>query len=435
MLTALVLAAAVAVASAAFAPPRQTADAEPLSTLVLMVDGVGYQVVDSLHRAGHFAAFRTPSRVISPFPSLTGVAFPTMWGEAPPPGYEDRYFDPAANRVRGGLFEHLFQPGEHAGFRRHVDVEASGPVATVGYLFPDALLAAEMGDLEEEIERHAATDSTVVAYVVSTDALAHRAGRPAVVAAVLGIERMIGRLRARHGSGLRVILFSDHGNNFTTSRRVALEDSLRAARFRLEESVHDSTDVVLPSFGLVGSSFLYSSPEAEPHLAGALVDVPGVDFVAFEDERRRVHVWDADSRAIVERRARDGWYRYSRVTGDPLRLGAAVDRLRTAGVMDADGFAPDSAWLHATIDGPYIDALRRVVRGMRDVVRHPASVVVSFLPGYYFGDPGADLLVDVAGTHGSLRTASSVAFFMSTHGDAPAVIRSDALHAYLPGVR
>lgn len=68
---------------------------------------------------------------------------------------------------------------------------------------------------------------------------------------------------------------------------------------------------------------------------------------------------------------------------------------------------------------------------MQRSVRHPANLVVSLEPGYHFGDPAADLLVDVTGTHGSLRTGSSVAFFMSTHVQAPPVLGSRDLLRYL----
>ena len=80
-----------------------------------------------------------------------------------------------------------------------------------------------------------------------------------------------------------------------------------------------------------------------------------------------------------------------------------------------------------------IDALRRITVGMRTSVGNPASVVVSFAPGYHFGDVAAGLLVKVTGTHGSLRTTSSLAYFMSTAIVAPPLLRSDRVLPYLGG--
>jgi hypothetical protein len=95
--------------------------------------------------------------------------------------------------------------------------------------------------------------------------------------------------------------------------------------------------------------------------------------------------------------------------------------------------ASDSAWVRASMETPYIDALRRITVGMRSSVGNPASVVVSFAPGYHFGDVAAGLLVKVTGTHGSLRTTSSLAYFMSTGIVAPPLLRSDRVLPYLGG--
>jgi hypothetical protein len=401
-----------------------------LRTLVLMLDGVPYEVMDSLWRAGHFRGFRAPSRLVSPFPSLTNVAFPRMWGESPPPGYEDRYFDREQNRLRGGLLEHMLQPGEHSSFHRHVEVEADGVTAALAYLLPGPIARKELADFRHELERRAVRDSTVVAYLMSTDALAHQAGREELVEFLLEMEALLEATRERYGPDLRILVFSDHGNDFVPTRRVPLEDALRQAGFRAARRIEADHDVVLPRFGLVGSAFLYTAPAAEARLAAALQEVPGVDLILFEDEAGRIHVWSRRGRAEVE--AREGRYRYAPVTGDPLGFGPVLERLRASGELDSAGFAPDSAWLRESLGTPYVDALRRIELALRGAVRHPASVLVSFEPGYHYGDPAADALVQMKGTHGSLGTRSSLAFFMSTHIEAPPVLRSDDVARFLP---
>lgn len=424
--------AAVAASALAMRPESRRVPGEP-KTIVIMLDGVPFALMDSLYNAGHFRAFRQPSRVISPFPSLTGVALRAMWGTPPPAGYEDRYYDPAANEMRGGLWAHVSESGEYIGFRRHVDIEPAGLIAMAGYVIPSRFGEDDVAELRDEIIDHALRDSVIVAYVVATDALAHRQGRAAVVHALLALEPMLDDLRARLGPDTHLIMFSDHGNDFVRSRRVSLIDSLEAAGFNSTERIETATDVVVPRFGLVGSSFLYSAPKTNSRLATALVDVPGVDLVAYEDATGTVHVCDARGHALIDVANGGERYRYRPRTGDPLGLAPAVERLRRAGLLDAAGFAPDSAWLNATLDSQYVDALRRIVRGMRVVVMHPATVLVSYDPGWYFGNPAADVVVDVAGTHGSLRTSSSLAFFMSTRLVAPRVLRSDEVSAYLPG--
>jgi len=419
-------------AGAADLAPTDGDGAPRLRTLVLMLDGVPYTVVDSLWRAGHFADFRPPSKVISTFPALTEVAFGSIWHERPQ-GYEDRYFDTEENRIEGGLLEHLFKPAEHGNFRRHVDIGPGGVSATLAYVFPTPIARRELDRLRDRLLEEAPGDTTVVAYLMATDAIAHRSGREELVRYLLAVEQFLEELRRRYGPGLEIVLFSDHGNELIPTKRAPLEEALEAAGFDLVSEIEDENDVVVPRFGLVGSAFFYAAPSAESRLAEALAAAEGVELVFFDDSSGRVHVWGREGRAVVDASSDGLRYRYQPIEGDPLGLADAAASLRRRGLMDADGFAPDSAWLQATAETPYIDSLRRIVVGLRSAVRNPANVVVSFAPGYHFGSRAADVLVDVTGTHGSLRTESALAFFMSTHTAAPTLLRSEALLKHLPG--
>lgn len=401
-----------------------------MRSLIMMTDGVPFGVMDSLYKAGHFAAFHQPSRLISPFPSLTGVAFRDIWQEDLSQGYEDKYYDSKDNRVAGGILDHIFKPAEHAGFHRHVEVEASALMTSLAYLTPIPMAQLELKAVRKSILKRAAYDTTVVAYIVTTDAVAHRATREDLVAYLINIEGMLNELRAANPD-LRISLFSDHGNDFVLTHRVPLETAVRAAGFREAKNVGGPDDVVLPRFGLVGSAFLYSSPHAEARLAQALRRVDGVDLVLFEDQLNRIHVWNATGRAVIESDSARTWYRYTAEEGDPLQLGPALAAMQLSGVADKTGAAPDSAWLEASTKTLYIDGLRRITIGMQASVRNQASVVVSFAPGYHFGDATADRLVKVTGTHGSLRTSSSLAYFMTTGGAAPPLIRSDRVLPYI----
>jgi hypothetical protein len=416
------------------APPERVQPQPPMmmQNLIVMTDGVPFAVMDSLHDAGHYAAFRTPSRLVSPFPSLTGVAFRDIWQEDLSPGYEDKYYDASENRISGGLLDHIFKPAEHLGFHRRVEVEASALTTGLAYVTPVPMSQLELKAVRRRVADRAQYDTTVVAYIVTTDAIAHRAEREDLVAYLLRIEEWLKALKATNPQ-LRITMFSDHGNDFVTTERVPLEDAVRAAGFHETDHIKGPDDVVLPKFGLVGSAFLYASPHAEARLAETLRHVEGVELVLFEDALNRIHVWDATGEAIVESDGTGSAYRYTAVRGDPLRLLPALRRMQRDGTADASGLASDSAWLAASRDTPWIDALRRITVGMRSSVGNPASVVVSFAPGYHFGDATAGRLVTVRGTHGSLRTTSSLAYFMSTTTDAPALLRSDRVLPYLGG--
>ena len=401
-----------------------------MRTLILMTDGVPYAIMDSLYRTGHFTEFNAPSKVISPFPSLTTVAFGAIWREDPSAGYEDKYYNSEENRVAGGMIDHIFKPAEHAGFHRRVEVEANALLTGLAYITPVPMSRAELKAVRKSILQRAEYDTTVVAYIVTTDAIAHRAKPADLYNYMIQIEGMLRELRTMNPA-LRISMFSDHGNDFVVTKRVPLEKAVRAAGFRDAKSISGPNDVVLPRFGLVGSAFLYAYPHAEPRLAQSLRALEGVDLVLFEDELDRVHVWSAKGEAIVESDSARTWFRYTTVTGDPLGFGPALRRMQRAGTADLTGAAPDSVWLRETLQSPYIDGLRRITTGMRTAVKNQANVVVSFAPGYHFGDATATRLVTVRGTHGSLRTSSSVAYLMTTWNRAPAILRSDRVLPYL----
>jgi hypothetical protein len=58
-------------------------------------------------------------------------------------------------------------------------------------------------------------------------------------------------------------------------------------------------------------------------------------------------------------------------------------------------------------------------------------VIASLEPGYHFGDIVGDHIVGMEGTHGSLRTSSSLAFVMSSHSTVPDPVRTDALAKWI----
>ncbi|HUF67103.1 MAG TPA: hypothetical protein VMM79_00530 [Longimicrobiales bacterium] len=399
-----------------------------MRSLVVMLDGVSWPVMDSLWDAGHFGGFHAPSRLISTFPSITGVAFRDIWHEPHTPGYEDRYYDRDRRRLAGGLLDHVFAGETSTSFHRHVDVMADGVTAGLAYIVPVTTARTELTRVRRAISERLSTDTTLVAYIVSTDALAHMSPREDLVAFLLDIETMVDELRAAAGPDLEITLFSDHGNDRVRTERVDIERELARDGLELAGRVHNENDVAMPRFGLVGSAFLYTHPASRERAARAIVSADGVDFVTWRDSTGTIHVLGRDGHARIE--GDDSAYLYRPVEGDPLGLAPVVERMKRSGAADAAGLAPDSAWLAETLSGPYVDPLRRIAHGLRSV-QNPADVIASLAPGYHFGDVAVDHVVGMQGTHGSLRTSSSLAFVMSSHAIVPDPVRTDALASWV----
>src|SRR5207237_10076436 len=75
--------------------------------LLLCLDGVPFDLVTEAQSRGLFNNFRSPARLLSPFPTLTNVALAQMLCASPPNGYESLYFDREAKELRGGISKYI----------------------------------------------------------------------------------------------------------------------------------------------------------------------------------------------------------------------------------------------------------------------------------------------------------------------------------------
>jgi hypothetical protein len=75
--------------------------------LLLCLDGVPHKLIVAARERGLFDRFGPPTRLLSPFPTMTNVALSAMFGASPPAGYESLYFDRRAGELRGGIRKYL----------------------------------------------------------------------------------------------------------------------------------------------------------------------------------------------------------------------------------------------------------------------------------------------------------------------------------------
>ncbi len=73
--------------------------------LVLAVDGVDFRDVEAARARGLFSSFRSPSRLISTFPSISDIAWHDIMGVQPPPGYQRVYYSARHNTVVGDVLD------------------------------------------------------------------------------------------------------------------------------------------------------------------------------------------------------------------------------------------------------------------------------------------------------------------------------------------
>lgn len=355
---------------------------DPDRTVVIAIDAVPHEIFAKLQREGFFSEFFPAARMIAPYPSLTNTGYTAILRTAPVLGYEDRYYDPVENKMRGGVGDRLFN--RFKGVAPFHDVFAWEPPHLWGvgiYYFPGTITKAELRKIEEIL--HSSDEKELVLYFGGTDALGHVRGWGGLEEYLHLVDRMLRGFLAAGGGSRRVVLFSDHGTSAVPSQRVDLEKALKADGFHLRKRLDGPGDVVVPGYGLVGSIQAFTVCGEEEAVARAILAAEGVDFV-FWRQGDGVAALSADGRA------------------DPL------DR-------------PDDE---------YPDLRRRVEEAARNHTAHPASVFASLKDGWHYGSRMFEFLADMKGTHGSARATSTLGFVASNTDRLPDTLRAEEVYPW-----
>ncbi len=390
-------------------PPA--AEVEP-RTLIVCVDGINFSDFEYWQRRGRFSYLRRPARLIAPFPSLTNPSMVEILqpaGAPPSPGYEDRYFDLHTGKLRGGILKRLGPGFVRGTFRELFDFHPPGFLSGFEYLLPpfscEAMFAADLHAGLRAFRR--SRGSVFRVYLGASDCAAHTGDLNSARELLRDLDGALERV-ARREPGLRLLLFSDHGNAYGSYRRVRLDRVLERHGYRLGRRVKRTADVVVPQFGLIGAAMVFARESNAVDVARLLSSVEGVHFASVAREGAvRIFRHSAEAR-IVDRQGR---LRYLPGEADPFELKAAAE------------LSPEE-WFEATRAHRYPDPVNRVWEQSREAVDHPAQVLVSLERGYYTGSPALDVFVQLRATHGSLDAEQSLGFLASSEADLPEYLRT-----------
>ena len=398
--------------------------------LIVMLDGVPYETIERLRRGGGFRIFKRPSRVIAPFPSMTNVSAAQIWQAELPDGYESLYFDRANNALIGGANTYLRKRACQAGdYHRMLDYVEPRAFEFAIYGFPSRVNRA---DLRRFFLAYARSEKPIFrAFLKSTDGLTHIRGESELERALVELDALLSHMYQDRGGRLEIIVFSDHGNQFTRCRRVNLVDHLRRRGFEVRDRLEGEKAVVIPDFGLVGYAALYTMPASRRRVAEVVAEMD-VAIVAYA-HGPDVFVLGGGGVARISYDQQRNSYRYEAVRGDPLDLAKRIDQIKREGKMADDGHVADQVWFEALASHRYPDALFRLHQGINGLVKNRADVLVSFKDGFVQGSrlfQAYDRLVPVRAIHGGLAAAQSEGFFMSTAKEAPPYLRARQVRNY-----
>ena len=350
---------------------------------MIALDAVPHAVFARLQREGLFREFFPAARMVAPFPSLTNVSLTAILKAAPVLGYEDKYYDPVANRVRGGVGDRLGNRHKKvAAFHEVFDWEPPHLWGVTVYYFPVTVSRAELRKIEQIL--HTSEEEELVLYFGGTDALGHVRGWKGFEECLRLVDQVVRGFLAAGGAERRVVLFSDHGTTAVRSRRIDLQAALSRSGYRLQSRLEGPGDVVAPAYGLVGAIPLYTRCGEEAAVARAVARAPGVDFAAWR-EGEGMNAVSGDGRP------------------DPLERPGAQ----------------------------YPDLRGRIEQGLRAHVVHPASVIVSLADGWHYGSGLFEALANMKGTHGSATETASLGFVASNVDRLPRTLLADEVYPYL----
>src|SRR5215211_3764141 len=381
--------------------------------LLLCLDGVPHKLIMAAKERGLFERFGPPTRLLSPFPTMTNVALSAMFGASPPAGYESLYFDRRAGELRGGIKKYLGRRTPDkipSSYMDNLDYQEPLPFEFLIYVAPEKIWRADMQRFRESF-RAAPQTRDYFAFLKATDGLLHGQGPERLGVALESLDKILREIQSYCGEETEIVMFSDHGMNLEENRRVSLTEGLQRRGFQ----------VVIPAFGLCSYAALYCrDTDAIPEVARASVEIPGVDLAIYKDGSDVV-VESERGQARIERRSDpDGFsYRYLANGGDPLELRGFHN-----------GFTSDEDWFKQTAGHRYPDTLANLYKSLfTSRVKHTADILVSVKDSYYYGWSPFGRLIRLAATHGNALQSSSNAFLMSTHRELPTYVRADDAHA------
>ncbi len=379
--------------------------------LVLILDGVPFDLVRSMYDDGRFRLFAPPIRMVSVFPSMTDLALTRIVRSKRCIAAQSLYFDRETNRLSNG--NSVYLNGKNAPWRERMHYCATQHVGANAYLNPPFVFSTELRGMYESFKK--AGPGIAFAYSVGTAGLGTRGGEDAIRAYLLEIEKLCERITYDRRGRVKISILGDHGHTLRQGRRVTFKQALTAAGFRIGASIRGPNDVVPIHYGIV--TYAQFHTDRARAVADVLAKQPSVDLVAFR-EADRVVVQRPGAAATIGKR--EGGFDYDTSHGDPLELAGIIEALRDTGHVAADGTIADRPLFDATVTHRYPDPLHRLWSCFDDLVDKPADVIASLKPEYCHGSKFFHFFVaPIASTHGGLEYESSVTFLLTNASREP----------------
>jgi len=400
--------------------------------LIILLDSLPYSKIEQAYRAGRFAWFDPPAKVIPPFPTMTELIYTRLLDAPPLPGMIDQYYERDTGRLHNDVLRRALT-GEREPWERRLHYTASVFQSGLAYVDPRPWLAAELELSKQAFDQ--SPDRVTLVYFMSASAMMSKYGSQGFDEIIDGVERLCLRILYERQGAVKISLLADHGHNLMESKNIDLAKDLQKAGFHPTDRLQKPNDIVMEINGLVTYAAVRTMRPAA--VAKVLANVPQVELTMYQDQDR---VIVRDSRGSAEIDCRHRRVRYVPIDADVLNYEPVLKSMRAAGKLDAEGYASDDDWFSAALDHEYPDAPRRIWDAFHGTVVNVPEVMLTMKDGYCAGLPEYEHFIHMASTHGGLNQINSATFVMTMthriHGPLRSKHVLDALEpGYEPRVR
>ena len=405
------------------------ADSSPRH-LYLGLDSVPYSIFIEAQERGLFKDFRTPSKVIAPFPALSNYAWAVIMNTEKIESYQAKYYHFGLNKIVGRLMHEVGKPTYPNRFDFSDDRVIKKIIA---YITGGGSVKGEMKHLADRV-LSSNQPRLFFALIGTSDIVAHMKGAKGLHKLLKIVDRELVRIREEHFKKFKeplvITLVSDHGNTLKSGKIISVKKVLKENNFKLTKRLKGPNDVIHHTSGILSVANFFIQDTRKIELAHTLATQPWSDVVVTFDREKDVFLVISQKGTLAfEYREEKNEFRIRNLVGeDPLGL---------APHLPLGKWIPQSQVLEVSVETGYPDSLMRIQTGLTQRrVNHPASVIVSLKPGHESGSKFMKFLSKLrgrSGTHGALAALESVGLISSTDHEFPEWVPAREVHKLIEG--
>lgn len=397
---------------------------------IVMFDSIPYAAAARMYHERSWTWFDPPTRVIPPFPTLSGLIFSDYFGAPPLPGMINQYYQRIEGKSRDRLFERV--SGEKNPWELRLDYRARYWENGLMFLFPRPWFGAELARAKDRLD--GAPDRVCIVYLASTSGMLSQHGEQGLNECLRELERLCVQVLYERRGAVKISVMADHGHNLVAGRRIDVPAMLREAGFNPVSRLKKRGDVVVELDGLINYAGIHTTNPRGA--AEALIKHPEIELAIWQ-EGERIIVRSPAGTACIEHCRSPGdtppGFRYTHEGEDVFGYAPVIEELGREGKVRSDGFIGADDWFEATAASRWPDCPRRLWEAFHGRAVNTPDLMVTIRDGYFAGLASMEYWITMASTHGGLDETHSTTFLLTMTGRArPAMRTGEVLRTIEP---